>query len=315
MTKETKALMLLKKETADIVLQRVQKFQDDKELDLPPKYSAANALKSAWLILQETTDKNKNPVLSVCNKTSIANALLDMVIQGLNPAKDQCYFIAYGKSLTLQRSYHGSLAVAYRVAPNLGEIFAEVIYEGDEVEITIDRGQRMVTNHTQRWENIDNTKIQGAYATAISKDGDLLRSELMTLDQLKKAWSQSRMKPVEASGKLKPGTTHEKFTDEMARKTVINRLTKRIINVSTDADLVLKSVERQQIAHAEAEAEEEIAEQGNTEVIDISPQASITQQQEAQKEGAEVDAEWVPTDEEKAEIEAQERAEAEGPGF
>ncbi|MCG3082651.1 recombinase RecT, partial [Pseudomonas aeruginosa] len=42
-----------------------------------------------------------------CNDTSKPNALLDMVTQGLNPAKNQCYFIPYGNKMQLQRSYHG----------------------------------------------------------------------------------------------------------------------------------------------------------------------------------------------------------------
>jgi recombination protein RecT len=38
-------------------------------------------------------------VLQACTRDSIANALLDMAVQGLNPAKKQGYFIAYGKQL------------------------------------------------------------------------------------------------------------------------------------------------------------------------------------------------------------------------
>ncbi len=73
-------------------------------------------MKSAWLILQAAVDKDKKPVLEVCSKNSIANALLDMVVQGLNPAKKQCYFIAYGNGLACQRSYFGTMAVTKQVA-------------------------------------------------------------------------------------------------------------------------------------------------------------------------------------------------------
>ena len=80
----------------DTVLSKIKDFEEAGELKLPTNYSAANALKSAWLILQETKDRNDKPALVVCTKESVANALLDMVVQGLSPMKKQCYFIVYG---------------------------------------------------------------------------------------------------------------------------------------------------------------------------------------------------------------------------
>jgi len=265
----TKDLLVIKKETADIVLQKIKYFQQQKELDLPPNYSAPNALKSAWLILQETTDKDKRPVLSVCTKASIANALLDMVIQGLNPAKAQAYFIAYGKQLTLQRSYFGTKAVALRVAPELSDIYAEVIYKGDELEYRIEKGRRIIEKHSQKFANIDNSNIAGAYAVAIDKNGTVSRCELMTMDQLKQAWKQSKMKPISDDGSIKASSTHGKFTEEMAKKTVISRLAKHIINTSSDADLLLESVKRTDEHVIEIEANVEAEENANQEVIDI----------------------------------------------
>jgi recombination protein RecT len=280
MAPKTKALMEIKKETADLVLSKVKYFQGQKELDLPPNYSAANALKSAWLILQDAVDKDKRPVLSVCSKHSIANCLLDMVIQGLNPAKKQCYFIAYGQSLTLQRSYFGTKAVAMRVCPQIADIFAEVIYAGDEVEISIERGQRKVENHKTKFANIDESKIVGAYATAVDAEGNVLRTEVMSMDQLKKAWSQSRMRPVMDNGDLTPKSTHDKFTGEMAKKTVTSRLAKHFINSSDDADLVVRSVRRTDDAAAESAADEEVEEFGNLEVIDIDTGEQETEEDE-----------------------------------
>ena len=280
MTKQTKAvaksesnaLVEIKKDTADLVLSKVQIFQRDGELHLPANYSAANALKSAWLILQDVQDKNKQPALSVCSRHSIANALLDMVIQGLNPAKKQCYFIAYGKNLTLQRSYFGTKAVALRVDPQLDDVFAEVVYKGDKLVYTIDRGRRVIERHEQKFENIDDDNIVGAYAVALGKDGEVRRSEIMTMDQLMQAWKQSKMYPVTDKGVIKADSTHGKFTSEMAKKTVIGRLAKHIINSSNDADLVIKAAKRTDDDAAAAEAQEDVDEYGNAgEVIDIQP--------------------------------------------
>ena len=66
---------------------QIEILQKKGNLALPPNYSAQNALMSAWLVLQETVDKNKLPVLQSCTRVSIVNSLLDMVIQGLNPSR------------------------------------------------------------------------------------------------------------------------------------------------------------------------------------------------------------------------------------
>lgn len=272
MTKNTTItdVAVVKKETADLVLSKVQQFQKSGELDLPPNYSAANALKSAWLILQNTVDKDKRPALTTCTKASIANALLDMVVQGLNPAKRQCYFIVYGNQLTLQRSYFGTKAVCLRVDKTLDDIYAEVVYQGDDLEYSIIRGQRVIEKHIQKLENIDDTKIIAAYAVAVGKDGSVKRCELMTMEQLVAAWRQSKMYPIDDKGNVKPNSTHGKFTAEMAKKTVTSRLSKHIINVSSDSDLVIQSIRRSDDEAAHAEAQEEIDEHANNgDIIDI----------------------------------------------
>lgn len=113
-TQTQQSVAVAQKDVVDSVLAKITKFEETGELVLPSNYSAANALKSAWLILQETVDRNNRPALEVCSKESVANALLDMVVQGLSPIKKQCYFIVYGTKLQLMRSYLGTLAVAKR---------------------------------------------------------------------------------------------------------------------------------------------------------------------------------------------------------
>lgn len=335
--KEKADIMVVKDETVDVVLSRVQEFQTKGELDLPENYSAPNALKSAWLILQNTLDKDKHPVLAVCTKASIANTMLDMVVQGLNPAKQQCYFIAYGRILTMARSYLGNKAICLRVDPTLLDIYAECVYEGDELEYEIHLGQRKIIRHKQVLENITGNNIIAAYAIAVTKEGEPKRTELMTIDEIKIAWSQSRMQPITEKGKLKVGSTHAKFTAEMAKKTVTNRMTKHIISSSDDSSLavqrttesVLKTDDLAAVADAEAEVEEN-ANQGD--VIDIKaetkkPAAKKTGQDPKQKKA---DPEVMPgsaaspdpkanlksaepppmTDEEKADILAEEEAAA-----
>ena len=64
-------LALIKKDVVDIVEGRVKHFISDGSLHLPAGYSPGNAMKAAWLILQDTVDKDKRPVLTTCTKDSI----------------------------------------------------------------------------------------------------------------------------------------------------------------------------------------------------------------------------------------------------
>jgi recombination protein RecT len=277
-------LALIKKDTVDIVAHKVRQLQERRELHLPDNYSPENAMKSAWLILQEVVDRDKKPALAVCTKDSIANALLDMVVQGLNPAKKQGYFIVYGNKLTFQRSYFGTMALAMRVNDEIQDIFAEVVYEGDTFKYRLNKGRKEITEHEQALENINGKKIKAAYCMIVDHDGQIVKTEIMTFEEIKQAWKQSQMKPVDESGAVKAGTTHDKFTAEMCRKTVIGKACKPIVNASSDSYLFRQAVRRSSEVAAEVEAEEEIAENANREVIDIEVAGEDETEQPAQDE-------------------------------
>lgn len=217
------------KDVVDSVLAKITKFEETGELKLPANYSAANALKSAWLILQETKDRSDRPALVVCTKQSIANALLDMVVQGLSPMKKQCYFIVYGNKLTLQRSYLGTLAIAKRVGGVLTAV-ANCVYEGDGFIFSVDpqTGLKKIVKHEQTLETLDANKVKGAYAILVTDDGRVI-VEIMNITQIKQAWMQ---------GATKGGSpAHKNFGDEMAKKTVIGRACKLLIGMSDDSAL------------------------------------------------------------------------------
>jgi len=251
-------------------MNRIAAMQNNNLIQFPGDYSPQNALQSAWLILQETTDREKKPVLDVCTKVSIANSLLDMVVQGLNPIKKQCYFIAYGKTLSCQRSYFGAMAVAKRADPTIEDIAAEVIFKDDDFKFGIVDGRRQIREHTQTLESMAGP-VKGAYCLVIGKGGEIKRTDIMTFDEIKKAWKKSKMNPVLGNGEIKEGSVHGEFLVEMCRKTVINRTCKAIINSSSDKTL-LESVNRQEFAQAEEGAAAQIEEGANQTFIDIEPE-------------------------------------------
>lgn len=214
--------------TAQQVLRRVNEFKQSRELKLPPNYSPENALKSAWLMLQEVKDRSGNLALATCKTSSIANALFDMVVQGLNPVKKQCYFVVYGQELKMMRSYQGAEAVAKRVG-KVKEITGVAIYADDIFEFEVQKnGRKNITKHDQKLENIDHEKVKGAYAVIEYVDGSM-DAEIMNIKQIRKAWEQGAAKGNSGA--------HNNFTDEMSIKTVINRACKKIINSTDDADL------------------------------------------------------------------------------
>jgi len=266
--------LVVKKETVDFVATRVREFENNGELTFPANYIPQNALKAAWLILQETQNMDHKYVLDFCTKESIANALLGMVVQGLNPDKKQCYFIAYGTKLTLQRSYFGSVAVAKMVDPNIETIFGEPVYEGDEFEYSKVRGRDVITKHNQKIENVNKSKIIAAYATVLYFSGKE-ESTILTIDQIKQAWKQSKMNPVNENGEIKPSSVHGKFTADMCVKTVINKACKMIINTSNDKSIVSKFAKETDDEAIEARVKEEIEGNSNGELIDIQIEGEV----------------------------------------
>lgn len=230
---EEKKLPAVQKNITDQVLTKVNHFKETGELAFPENYSPENALKSAFLVLQETETRDKKPVLEVCTRESIANSLLEMVIQGLSPMKKQCDFIAYGRKLTMQREYHGTIALAKRFG-GVKDANAEVIYEGDsfKYEVDPDTGKKRIIEHKQDFNNIDNDKIVGAYAVLTFKDESKSPYlEIMNMKQIRLAWAQGPTKGQSPA--------HRNFPDEMSKKTVINRACKLFISSSDDSALVL----------------------------------------------------------------------------
>lgn len=261
--KENKEVAVRQGNITDEVLVKIQTFEKAGQIFFPENYRPENALKSAWLKLQEIKDKNGKLALESCTKPSIANSLLNMVIQGLNPAKNQCYFIPYGNQLTLMRSYFGTIAVAKQFG-EIKDVPGEVIYESDELEYEIIKGKTMILKHKRKFGNIDKTKIIGAYATILYLDGTE-ESMIMTMDQIKTSWSKSK---TNTNAK---DSVHSQFTEDMCKRTVINKICKYYINTKDDSNLnILKEAfNTSDEEHKEVEVAYEIQENANKETIDI----------------------------------------------
>lgn len=270
----TNQLAIIQKDITDSVNNKLGELQKE-GLVIPQNYNASNALKSAFFKLQEVKDKAGRPALEVCTKDSIANSLLDMTVQGLSPAKTQCYFVVYGTQLQLQRSYFGTQTVLKRLS-DVKDIWANVIYKDDVFEYENYHGRERLLSHKTSFENRDKD-ILGAYAIVQTTEGEEILT-VMTKKEIETSWGQSKTSQ----------SVHKKFPQEMAKRTVINRAAKAFVNTSDDSDLLIEAVNRSTENEYEPqikdmgdiqEVQQEIEQNANSEDIDIQEQPTTIVQE------------------------------------
>lgn len=208
------------------VSNRIEKMKTEQGLTLPANYSVGNALNSAYLILADTS--NGPSMIDKCTPESVYKALLNMTIQGLSPAKNQCYFIPYGQTCSLTRSYMGSMAVVKRLK-GVKSIEAYVVRQGNDFDVASEGEQVVVT----KWQmHVDDLDKPITYAVCVIEKDDGTKSfTIMTKKQIDVSWSHAKTTKVQ-----------REYPDEMAKRTVINRAAKLFINTSDDSDLFVQAV-------------------------------------------------------------------------
>lgn len=308
MSNQSTALTLAKEEALNQVTEKINELRKSNDIVFPKNYSVANALNSAWLQLQEVKDKKGDMALDVCTKNSIIGSLYDMCLQGLTPAKKQCYFVVYGNQLQLMRSYMGTVAVTKRLK-GVKDVKAYCIYEGDEFEqiYDLDTATLKISKFNPKFENIDIEKIKGAFAVVIGENGPV-HTEVMNMNQIRKAWGQGYAKGNSGA--------HKNFTDEMAKKTVINRACKMYANTSDDSDILIEAFnntdkiydEKDMVGNVKYEVKEEIKDKANKKPLDIN----VPEEKHENPKVIDVEPDKV---EEKHNSNSAAQTEMEGPGF
>lgn len=267
---EKKELKTVKKDISVQVLQKVELFKDAGELSIPKDYNVENALKSAYIILSDP----KNNLLQKCDVSSVSEALLKMVIFGVSPVKNQCYFIPYGNKLELSISYAGNVLIAKRFG-GLKTIKGNAIFKGDKFsfEVDPDTGLKRIIEHTQTLESIGSGIVVGAYAVTEMTDGtrDL---EVMNISQIRASWEQGGSKGASPA--------HKKFPDQMAIKTVMNRACKMLIRSSNDS-IFLDDENSPKIDAAKEDVKQEVEDNANIEVLDFEEIKDVEEKKEIPK--------------------------------
>ncbi|MDO4720940.1 MAG: RecT family recombinase [Peptostreptococcaceae bacterium] len=260
-----------KREIIERVQGRIAEMSAQGKIQMPANYSYQNALRSAFLILSETRGADKRLVLESCSMESVSNALLEMVVQGLNPVKKQCYFIPYGEKLTMMRSYLGTIAITKRI-PGVVDVKAYPVYANDVFRMAYDipTGVFQVTEYTPDVTKRDAKDLIGAFAMILGKKG-VLHTEYMTMEQIRKSWERGQTK-----GK---SSAHTDFPDQMAVRTVVNRACKLYASTSSDSDRIAEILNHREDDEAAAVAQME--EQENMEILDIESELTEVVEEEA----------------------------------
>lgn len=183
---------------------------------------------SMALRLSEVKDKTGRAAVDVCTKESILQVAQEVIVKKLDLMKNQGALIVRGNKLMLQSQYQGNVARALELNPFLSHFNFVPIYKDDKVEMEIgDDGSYNIKRHDTSFANIGNNNIVGGYVRAIKKDGSVYMTEVMTMEQIKIAWSKSSNSSL---------SVHKEFPLKMVRKTILNSLCSWLINTTGERE-------------------------------------------------------------------------------
>lgn len=200
---------------------------------IPPVtgYNVGSEITQGLLKIMQTKDKNGRSALEVCTKESVLSAMRDMAVQGISMGRSQCYPIVYGSQLQIMRSYFGTITVFNRMFPDL-KVTCNVVHEGDEYHYRYNElyDFEYLEISEVKLEN-RNRPIRAAYGSVV----DMTTKEkvygcVMTWEEIQKSWSHAKTDKVQ-----------KEFPQEMAKRTLINRMLKQYVNTSPVVDPAMAS--------------------------------------------------------------------------
>lgn len=191
-------------------------------LAVPDGYNVGNEVASLMFAISQTKDKNGNSAFDICSPDQIMNQVRDCVLNGLSISKKHVWSIIYDGKLSLQRSYFGTAAAFKYLFPDY-EIGVNVLYKGDTYDYCTDdiANYNYITNVHSSLENRDK-EIIAAYGSIYDiHTKERIYGCVMTWAEIQANWNKSRSKDR---------ATQKEFPQEMAKRTLINRMCKMYIN-------------------------------------------------------------------------------------
>lgn len=181
---------------------------------LPADFNIARFTQNAVALL------NSNDVLQKFAKqygtAQIKANLMRAAYLGLDALNAEVYMIPYSSSLNFMPSYKGmvKLAQKYSTRP-IKSIFAKCVRDGDELEEVIVNGEPTINFKALPFNS---NPIIGVFAVCNFADGGCLY-EVMSRDEVEQC---------RKSSKAQNSPAWKSFWSEMAKKTVLRRLSKQI---------------------------------------------------------------------------------------
>jgi recombination protein RecT len=155
------------------------------------------------------------PGLVSCNRQSLFNALINAAQDGLMPDGREAAIVPR-KGMANYQPMVAGIYKKVKTSGSVATISANVVYDGEPFEVLLGDDERIV--HRRDMSKVADGNEAAVYAIATLKDGSKER-EVMTWDQVMTV-RQTSSTPNDGPWVTSPG--------EMARKTVVRRLAKRL---------------------------------------------------------------------------------------
>ncbi len=173
----------------------------------------------------------QNPDLLTADRASLFISCFKTAQDGLLPdGKESALVVFYNNKQNKKIvQYMPMLAGILKKIRNSGELsslYAHVVYDADEFDYALGDNENIIH---RPFMGTDRGKVIAVYAVAHTKDGAIYR-EVMSITEIEK---------IRAFSKAKDGEAWREHWSEMAKKTVIRRLAKRL-PMSTDLEQIIQ---------------------------------------------------------------------------
>lgn len=214
-----------------VVRDRVAKLTPQFARALPPGLSADRFARVVLTAIQQS------PNLLLCTEDSLWGACMKAAQDGLLPdGREGAIVPRYNRDIRAKEAHWmpmvaGLIAKAKRKGNVVG-LVANVVYEGEPFEVLLGDDDRIT--HRREVGLVERGKEVAVYAIATMRDGSKER-EVMS-------WEQTQQ--VRAAAGEKGGDVWKTWPEEMARKSAIRRLSKRLPSLDEGDDELRRAVER-----------------------------------------------------------------------
>jgi len=212
----------------------LNKMIDKGEFALPSTVDT-NTFRNACIVaFQNNTEIRK------CTPESVFTALRHIAGAGLMPDGREAAIVVYGDKAQAQPMVAGLRKIA-RNSGKIAALWDDVVYEGETIIAKFEDGVRVMEHVKEDGSPIDMMRrggeIVGAYAAAKLTDGTV-EMEPMTIEEIEKRRKASANQKGD-----KPTGIWAQWFSEMAKKTVIRALCKRLPMSTEDVERIMAEQE------------------------------------------------------------------------